>query len=139
MWLCAHIGFLPNFRFMTQSSSSGLADFDPELERTILRNLRKIRGALQISPIRLRQERSGSSTMANQNENANLLEGNQFENPMGHVERVLPFDAVPLREGNGNNVPIIPPAGVNPPVAPMTMLDYYRPNLDGASTSIAWP
>ena len=81
---------------MTRSSSSGLADFDPEPERTILRNLRKIRGALQISPIRLRQERSDSSIMANQNEDVNLPEGNQFENPMGNVERVPPFDAVPL-------------------------------------------
>ena len=53
--------------------------------------------------------------------------------------RVPPFDVVPIREGNGNNVPITPPAGVNPPVAPMTMLDYCRPNLDGASTSIARP
>ena len=77
--------------------------------------------------------------MANQNEDVNFPKGNQFENPMGNVERVPPFDAIPLREGNGNNVPIIPLAGVNPPVAPMTMLDYCRPNLDGASTSIAWP
>ena len=76
--------------------------------------------------------------MENQN-NMDPPRMNGFENPAGNVERVSPFDAVPLREGNGNNVPIIPPAGVNPLVAPMTMLDYCRPNLDGASTSIARP
>ena len=36
-------------------------------------------------------------------------------------------------------MPIIPPVGVNPPVAPITMSDYCRPNRDGASTSIARP
>ena len=117
---------------MIRSSSSGLADFNPEPERTILRKLRKVKGSVQISPVRIGEENSESSTMADQNVN--------MDPPIpDDIQGVRPLNEVVPPEGNVNNVPNDPPARANPLVAPRTMMDYCRPNLDGANTSIARP
>ena len=62
-----------------------------------------------------------------------------FENLADGIPRVQPLNANPPLGGNRNNAPIIPEHGVNPLMALRTMIDYCRPNLDGASTSIARP
>ena len=128
---------MPNFKFITQSSSSGLVDFDPEPEKTVRKNLRKIREILEKSSTRVKKERAKSSTMNDPNENMDLPRANEFENPPDGIPRVLPLNVDPPLRGNGNNVNIIPKHEVNLPVAPRTMMDYCRPNLDGASTSIS--
>ena len=103
---------------MTRSRSSGLADFDPDPEKTVRKNLRKIKEILHNSPPRSRREGVESSRMDN----------NPIVPPRAD-EAVEPLNVDPALIGNG----------VNPPVAPRTMMDYCRPNLDGASTSIARP
>ena len=101
--------------------------------------MRKIREILEKSPTRVRKERIESSTMNDPNENMDLSIANEFKNPPDGIPRVPPLNADPPLGGNGNNVNIIPEHGINPPVAPRTMMDYCRPNLDGASSSIARP
>ena len=109
---------MPICCYVTQSLSSCLANFDLEPEKTVRKNLKKIKKIFDSSPPRIRRETAKSSRM-----------DNQPIDPPRVDEFVDPLNVDPALARNG----------VNPPVAPRTMLDYCRPNLDGASTSIARP
>ena len=109
---------------MTRSRKSQLIDFNPEPERLIRRNLQKIKDIIGRSPTR---RKSKSLNMDNQLGENPPMDG--VLEPNAGIEQVPPLNVNPPR-----NEP-----GVNPPVAIRTMMDYCRPNLEGANTSIARP
>jgi len=114
---------------MTRSRSKELADFNPELERTILRFRRKDKNKIESSSANIREELL-EEEMADPADFRAQVE-NQRERIQELNQENLNVDPM--------NIQVADNRGIRNPEPPRTNSDFARPNLVGVNSSIVRP